>query len=832
MIKNSAPNKKEKEEFKQKIAHQFIKFLTIVWLWTVLAHSILVFIIYIIGVSQNEFDTKEFVRLLIKYLIFFFLTLSVLTVSRKLGRIKSYYIYHDIIILCALIICLPILIYYNMYNQNEIFQKGQYYYVFSTQMYFLAYFVPWMTIFNKKIKFFSYLYAQSLLVFYTILFNENDLDKFEIAKTILFLIMKGFIGYIAASFVHILFKDIYKVNREKKEEDLKWKKIINQLPTGFIIIAKKDKQILFMNESAKKIFDCQTDNYMHFLSYFNQKLGFMSCWSHLENGIFSHTQNGFSLIPDENINLKKFQLAEFLELICESPRQNVKRGDDHIFYLETGEEGVQRLSIKIDIFVNFNGVECFAVFVEDISWREITKTLKRNYEYQSSLLKSFSHELKTPLNSSIPSLEMGIMSLPTESKIVQESLVPALKSMKILHFILSSIIDLNSMISDQFVLDIERISVSDFIYSLFSLMDPQIQQKGLKLIFKKDPDVDEIFHNDMQRVSTILLNLLSNAVKFTFEGNIQVTVSKYSQQKLKFSILDTGIGIQSNVVTKMNDYFQQKQCPDLNFFYFSDSGICLGLNVSNKLAHLISDEDKANQIGLFIDLSIENKGTTITFIAHNHRNLFQRENHKKVSVLIIDTSYNQFNILDSIDSPELKIFEEIREKVDEKISQEFKNPFEKINKMKFNFSKILNEVIICVCPSILIVDDDSFNQLSLELILRKFNLKCQKANHGREAIEIMKAFKKCSHCCNGYRLVFMDYQMPIMDGVETTIKLREMFENEEIQPILIIGCTAYGTKMEVESFYKSGIQDLIIKPITLNRIKEILCKWNIVGNSV
>ena len=331
---------------------------------------------------------------------------------------------------------------------------------------------------------------------------------------------------------------------------------------------------------------------------------------------------------------------------------------------------------------------------------------------------------------------------------------------------------------------------------------------------------------------TILLNLLSNAVKFTFEGNIQVTVSKYSQQKLKFSILDTGIGIQSDVVTKMNNYFKQKQCPESNFFYFNDSGICLGLNVSNKLAHLISDEDKANQIGLYIDFSIENKGTTISFIAHNHRNLFQRENHKKVSVLIIDTSYNQFNILDSIDSPELKIFEEIREKVDEKISQEFKNPFEKINKMKFNFSKILNEVIICVCPSILIVDDDSFNQLSLELILRKFNLKCQKANHGREAIEIMKAFKKCSHCCNGYRLVFMDYQMPIMDGVETTTKLREMFENEEIQPILIIGCTAYGTKMEVESFYKSGIQDLIIKPITLNRIKEILCKWNIVGNSV
>lgn len=97
-----------------------------------------------------------------------------------------------------------------------------------------------------------------------------------------------------------------------------------------------------------------------------------------------------------------------------------------------------------------------------------------------------------------------------------------------------------------------------------------------------------------------------------------------------------------------------------------------------------------------------------------------------------------------------------------------------------------------------------------------------------EAVEIMKVFQRCSHYCNGYRLIFMDYQMPIMDGVETTSKLREMFNKKEVQSTIIIGCTAYGTKMEVESFYKSGIQDLVIKPISLNRIKEILNKWNIV----
>lgn len=832
MIKNFAANKKEKEEFKEKIAYQFIKFLSLVWLWTVLTHFTLVLIIYIIDVYQHEFDLNKFIQLLLKHAIFFSLALIILAGSRKLERIKRYYIYHDIVVLFTLIIGLPTLIFFNMYNRNEVFQKGQYYYIFSTQMYFLAYFVPWMTIFNKKIKFFSYLFAQSLLIIFTILFNEKDLDKFEITKTLLFLIMKGFIGYIAARFIQILFKDIYKVTREKKEEDLKWKKIINQLPTGFIIIAKKDKQIVFMNESAKKIFDYQTDNYIYSLDDLSQRLGLMSCWSHLDDELFGQKPHGLSLIPEENINLKKFKLVDFLGLFYENPQKNLKRGESHIFYLETEEEGIKRLSLKIDIFVNFNGVDCFAMFVEDISWREITKALKRNYEYQSSLLKSFSHELKTPLNSSIPSLEMGIMSLPTESKIVQESLVPALKSMKILHFILSSIIDLNSMISDQFVLDIERISLSDFIYSLFSLIESQIQQKNLKLIFKKDPNVDEVFHNDKQRLSTILLNLLSNAVKFTFEGNIQVTITKYSQHKLKFSIIDTGIGIQSEVVAKMNDYFQGQQYPESNFFYCSDSGICFGLNVSNKLAHLISDEDKANQIGLFIDFSIEKKGTKISFIAHNHRNLFQRENHNKVSVLIIDMSYNQFNALESVDSPNLKKFEEITKKFDEKISHEFKNPFTTKKKRNFSFVEYTDENIICDCPSILIVDDDSFNQLSLELILKKFNLKCQKANHGREAVEIMKTFKKCSRGCNGYRLIFMDYQMPIMDGVETTKILREMFEKNEIETILNIGCTAYGTKMEVESFYNSGIHDLVIKPITLNRIKEILSKWNIVNNLI
>ena len=135
--------------------------------------------------------------------------------------------------------------------------------------------------------------------------------------------------------------------------------------------------------------------------------------------------------------------------------------------------------------------------------------------------------------------------------------------------------------------------------------------------------------------------------------------------------------------------------------------------------------------------------------------------------------------------------------------------------------------IECQCEEVLIVDDDAFNLLSLELILKNFNVKCVKAMNGKDAVDLV-ANKSCSSLkCRGFKIVFMDYQMPIMDGVESTKEILKMYGviEEEGRHINIIGCTAFTTKKEVENFLKAGLRDIIFKPLNKEIVGNILNEW-------
>ena len=92
-------------------------------------------------------------------------------------------------------------------------------------------------------------------------------------------------------------------------------------------------------------------------------------------------------------------------------------------------------------------------------------------------------------------------------------------------------------------------------------------------------------------------------------------------------------------------------------------------------------------------------------------------------------------------------------------------PFAHIYTINNNKENSSNTNKTCVCEDILIVDDDVFNLFSLEILLKSLNFSCKKASNGQEAIEILKNFKKCHEKCKGLRLVLMDYQMPVLDGV-------------------------------------------------------------------
>lgn len=132
---------------------------------------------------------------------------------------------------------------------------------------------------------------------------------------------------------------------------------------------------------------------------------------------------------------------------------------------------------------------------------------------------------------------------------------------------------------------------------------------------------------------------------------------------------------------------------------------------------------------------------------------------------------------------------------------------------------------VCDCEEIMYVDDDAFNLLSLELILKTFNLKCCKVMNGSEALQVLRT-RKCENAdCRGFRLIFMDYQMPIMDGIETTKKIMEMISSHLINEVPIIGCTAFVSKDEILKCYDVGMKDVIFKPMNINLVGNLLNEW-------
>ena len=119
----------------------------------------------------------------------------------------------------------------------------------------------------------------------------------------------------------------------------------------------------------------------------------------------------------------------------------------------------------------------------------------------------------------------------------------------------------------------------------------------------------------------------------------------------------------------------------------------------------------------------------------------------------------------------------------------------------------------------LIVDDDPFNVLVLKSLLNQFSVTSEFASNGKEAIDKIIAKP------NAYDVIFMDCQMPIVNGHEATTSLIEMMNKSIIREIPIIGCTAFSTKDKLEECIRCGMKQVINKPLIKEKLEEIIKRY-------
>lgn len=119
-------------------------------------------------------------------------------------------------------------------------------------------------------------------------------------------------------------------------------------------------------------------------------------------------------------------------------------------------------------------------------------------------------------------------------------------------------------------------------------------------------------------------------------------------------------------------------------------------------------------------------------------------------------------------------------------------------------------------PLLLVVDDIFVNRILLKEIISEINCDCKLASNGKEAIEQLETHK--------FDLVFMDIEMPVMNGLETTKYIRNEMPSS-ISKIPIIALTAHNPNDFFDTFHTAGFDELLTKPYLLMKIQEVVKKF-------
>jgi len=266
----------------------------------------------------------------------------------------------------------------------------------------------------------------------------------------------------------------------------------------------------------------------------------------------------FQTRPSESLSKLQHENAA----LCSQVEQSAKQVEALRAELAETNQGVVALYAELDDQAN--------------ALREVSALKSRFLSYMS-------HEFRTPLSSirSIVRILLDRMDGPLTEE--QE---------KQLHFVQSSAIELNDMVND--LLDLAkieagRISISpewfemvDLFMALRGMFKPLLVNTEVSLVLEESNDLPKLY-TDHQKLSLILRNYISNALKFTQRGEIRVSAERVAEDKVMFSVADTGIGIAQEDQAAIFQDFIQGDSP----LHKKWVGSGLGLSLSKKTAELL-----------------------------------------------------------------------------------------------------------------------------------------------------------------------------------------------------------------------------------------------------
>lgn len=501
---------------------------------------------------------------------------------------------------------------------------------------------------------------------------------------------------------------------------------------------------------------------------------------------------------------------------------------------------------------------------------------------KTRFVATMSHEIRTPLNAILGIL--GLIKETSLDKLQQKYVHTALESSQALLGIINDVLDFSKVEAGKMQLESVDFKFSNLVQNVVELLSPKLADRDLELATCIDNRIYDYLSADAGRLRQILMNLVGNAIKFTPQGQIAVCARLLSDSedncRVEISVTDTGIGIAKDQQDRLFSEFTQIEQEDTRRY----GGTGLGLAISRRLVKLMggnleleSDEDKGSCFSFSIRLNKTHpliitpannriQGTCIALFA---RNTLATATLRKQLLDLVDTVdiYETIDALDramikslhavviaqesllqdlDIDLPEEARFKSNHAKyillsdqnrlsapslsLNQGYDEIISNPASRSRLFSVIRKSLGQDVSDCEVDErnsesigfkpvdsfrILLAEDSQANQLVIVSILEKYNFHVDAVANGFEALQAVKKLP--------YDLVLMDLQMPEMDGIEATHRIRSL--PGDVANIPIVAMTANVFQEDKDRCEAAGMQDFIGKPIDRQELFTVLGRF-------
>ena len=502
---------------------------------------------------------------------------------------------------------------------------------------------------------------------------------------------------------------------------------------------------------------------------------------------------------------------------------------------------------------------------------------------KTDFLSTMSHDIRTPMNA-IVGLTTLAEKNPGDVESTKERLRKISLASNHLLTLINDILDISKVESGKLKLSPLTFSIVETVENLVNISQPMIKEKNIEFSFHINQMEKEYLYADQLRLNQIYINILSNAVKYTEPGG-RVSVELREEKsdvpgciKLTYIVADTGIGMTPEFMENMYKPFSRQVDSRVN----SIQGTGLGLAITKQMVELIggtiecqSEQGKGTTFTVILDIpiadrqredmqlepidvlivdddeimlqtaadtlkslgaSVEQAGTGVEALGMiKHRHLSGRD----YNVIIVDWKMPEIDGLEIIsrirseidaDVPILLISAYDWSDIEDKAKNAGANGFVTKPLFKSTLYDKINDLIGKESKSvepeddysdlqglhILVAEDNDINWEIISAMLSMFGITADHAENGKVCVDMMSTAEEGS-----YILIFMDVQMPEMNGLDATRAIRKL-ENPWAASIPIVAMTADAFSENITACLDAGMNGHIAKPIDVKLvIKEI-----------